>query len=203
MDFDRLEALAFSLMGKRQSHLERETGFTYDHGLRVSRLALALRRRLFPNDASFDDVLRCAALFHDLGKGVGEHGHTGAVLARDALGDLLPPAQLDTVCHLISVHNKRRLGGEGYSPAARLLQDADLLDHYGSCEVWLNVSVCRHLGQHFHQALDFYKNAWPAQTAHDRELLNFDLSRQIFDDKVAFSNLYAARLEKESHGEIF
>lgn len=203
MDFDRLTALAFSLMGKRKSHLERETGFTYDHGVRVSNLALALRRRLYPEDASFDDVLRCAALFHDLGKGIGEHGHTGALLARDVLRELLTPDELETVCGLIDAHNKRRPGGEGYSPAALLLQDADLLDHYGSCEVWLNVSYCCCKGTHFHDSVDFYRDSWPAQVAQHRALLHYDLSKAIFDDKVAFVNLYAARVAQEGRGEIF
>lgn len=202
MDFDRLTNLAFALMGRRKSHHERETGYIYDHGQRVANLALNLRRRLFPDDTSFDDVLRCAAMFHDLGKGVGEHGHTGAVLARDALKDLITPEELDAVCELIHTHNKRRPGGEGYSPAALLLQDADVLDHFGSCEVWINVSYSRHLNQRFHESLAFYKEEWPSSVRECRESLNFELSRLIFDDKVAFSDLYAARLEKESRGDI-
>ena len=203
MDFDRLNELAFSLMGRRKAHHERETGFIYEHGQRVANLSLELRRRLFPDDASFDDVLRCAAIFHDLGKGVGEHGHTGALLARDALKDLLTGDELDVVCDLIRVHNKRRPDDESVSPAARLLQDADVLDHFGSCEVWLNVSYSRYLNQNFRESLAFYKEQWPDEVRKCRESLNFELSKVIFDDKIAFSNLYAARLEKESRGEIF
>lgn len=203
MDFESLKALAYTLMGKRKSHLEREVGAIYDHGVRVSHLSLQLRERIFPGDSSYDDVLRCAGLFHDLGKGIGEHGHTGALLARDALSGMLTPSQLDTVCSLIEAHNKRRPEDSSCSPAVCLLQDADLLDHFGSYEVWLNTLYCAHAGQRFHEALDFYETQWPADILRCSAQLNYPLSKEIFEEKAAFSNAYAARLKKESRGEIY
>ena len=80
MNLERIAALAKKYL-MRRAHLERETGFIYAHGQRVASGVIELRRRV-TDDASHDDLLRCAAIFHDVGKGIGEHGQTGAVMVR-------------------------------------------------------------------------------------------------------------------------
>lgn len=85
MNFERLEALAEKTMGKRKSHIEREIGAVYFHGKRVAVGVLQLREKLFSEDGSHDEILRCAGLFHDIGKGIEPHPQTGALLVRKLL----------------------------------------------------------------------------------------------------------------------
>ena len=69
MDFARLNALAEGWMRTRQAHLERERGSVYFHGQRVAKGVLELRRRV-TEDASHDEILRAAAIFHDIVAGM-------------------------------------------------------------------------------------------------------------------------------------
>jgi putative nucleotidyltransferase with HDIG domain len=48
--------------------LEAKDGYTRDHSDRVASAAYAIARRLKPDDETFADKLRTAALFHDIGK---------------------------------------------------------------------------------------------------------------------------------------
>ena len=61
MDFERLDEIARSLMLGRRSHVEREVGHVYYHGVRTMRGVAELRRRVTA-DGSHDELLRAAAL---------------------------------------------------------------------------------------------------------------------------------------------
>ena len=137
MDFDRLTAIAEKNIKGRRSHRERELGFTYYHGQRVARGVIALRKRVTDDD-SHDDLLRCAAMFHDVGKGFTVHGAAGAEMTRYLLKDELSEAEMNEVCRLIYAHERRAPGTDEWDLWAQLLQDADLLDHFGTMETWLN-----------------------------------------------------------------
>lgn len=203
MNFDKLDALAFKYMGKRKSHKEREMGAAYYHGKRVANGVIALRKRLF-DDASMDDVLRCAGMFHDIGKGIEPHSHSGAVLIRDLLKNELSETELEHVCRLIEAHCDREPQTDAHSWDEKLLQDADLLDHYGSQGIWMSVSYYAYTTQQeMDQVPAFYRTEWQTQIATQRTLLNFDLSKAIFDDKTSFEMEIASRMEVEKNGIYF
>lgn len=200
MDFDGLNELAFAYMGKTKSHKAREIGATYYHGMRVSTGVIELRKK-YTDDDSMDDILQCAAMFHDIGKGTEPHNHTGAVLVRDLLKDELTENELDQVCRLILAHCDRKPGSEAHSWDEKLLQDADLLDHYGSQGIWMAISYYAYTTQQeMDQVPAFYMSEWPKQVAEHRTLLNYDFSKVIFDDKVAFEYQIAERMEIEKNG---
>lgn len=203
MNFDQLDKLAFKYMGKRKSHKEREIGAAYYHGKRVANGVIALRKRLFAAD-SMDDILRCAGMFHDIGKGIEPHNHTGAVLVRDLLKDEMSESELEQVCRLIEVHCDRKPQTDAHSWDEKLLQDADLLDHYGSQGIWMSISYYAYTTQQeMNQVPDFYHTEWQNQIAKHRNLLNFDLSKQIFDDRTSFEMAIAERMEVEKDGIYF
>lgn len=203
MDFDALNKLAFKYMGKKKSHQEREIGAAYYHGKRVANGVIELRKKLFDDD-SMDDALRCAGMFHDIGKGIEPHTHTGAVLVRDLLKDQMSETELEQVCRLIEAHNDRNPQTDAHSWDEKLLQDADLLDHYGSQGIWMSVSYYAYTTQQeMNQVPAFYMTEWQEQMAKHRKLLNFDLSKQIFDDKVSFEMKIANRMEIEKDGVYF
>lgn len=202
MDFERLEALAEQTMANRKFHLEREIGHVYFHGKRVANSVLLLRKTIFPEDASHDDVLRCAGLFHDIGKGINPHARTGALLARELLQGEMTAAELDEVCELISVHDDRHPDSDLHSSWAKLLQDADLLDHFGIQGVWLSFTYNAYMGQKGMMDLpEFYETEWKPMTARNRERLNFSLSKEIFDEKTAYEYSVIRRLKLEGEGQ--
>ena len=200
MDFEALDRIARKNMLSRRSHAEREPGFTYFHGQRVARSVIELRKRL-TCDNSHDDLLRCAAMFHDIGKGLANHSATGAALVRLFLSDLLEPAELDEVCRLIAAHDQRDPKSDQWDLWAKLLQDADLLDHSGSLEIWLNFHYYAHTGEPIQESVRFYQEEYDRQVEKQRSEINFEESRRIFDDKVAFVRSFAKRMNVESCGE--
>ena len=202
MDFQRLNEIAFRLMGKRKSHYEREVGAAYFHGQRTGKGAVALRKRLFPEDNSMDDILLCAGLFHDMCKGLEPHADNAAFLCRKVLAEELTETEMEKVCRLIYCHDKRHPGTEENSIWERLLQDADVLDHYGSQGIWMSNTYYVYHGQREMAALgEFYFDEWDKQCQMDRVKLNFDLSKQIFDEKVAFEASVIRRMLQEADGE--
>ena len=201
MDFERLEALAFQAMGKRKSHLEREIGHVYYHGRRVANSVILLRKQLFPNDASHDEILRCAGLFHDVGKGIEPHARTGASLARQLLVQELTAQELDEVCKIISVHDDRHPESDLHSQWVKLLQDADHLDHFGSQGLWLSFTYRAYVGQKDMMELPaFYESEWEDSIPRTRAHLNFERSKEIFDEKIEYERQVIRRVKLEGEG---
>lgn len=200
MDFDRLNALAERWMRQRQAHLERERGSVYFHGQRVARGVLELRRRV-TEDGSWDDVLRAAALFHDIGKGIEPHAQSGAALVRGLLREEIPPESLEQVARLIETHGDRRPGEDVHDQWARLLQDADLLDHYGCYGIWMAALATSYYENAGIEAMDrFLRENYEGQADCHRALLNFPESVRIYDEKDAYMREFARRLRVESTG---
>lgn len=204
MNFEELDKLAFKYMGKKKSHKEREMGAAYFHGKRTANGVIELRKRLF-DDGSMDDILRCAAMFHDIGKGIEPHNRTGAVLVRELLKDEMTETELDYVCRLIYSHCDRQPKTDKYLWYEKLLQDADLLDHFGSQGIWMSISWYAYTTQEgMDKVPEFYSSVKEQNIAlKNREALNYDLSKQIFDDKVSFEMKIAERMEIEKNGVYF
>lgn len=202
MDFEKLEKLSYKYMGKKKSHLEREVGHTFYHCKRTSVSVLELRKKIFPEDTSMDDILRCAGMFHDIGKGIEPHSHSGAVLVRDLLKEELTPEELDKVCYLIEAHCDRQPETEKYDRYAKLLQDADLLDHLGGQGVWMtcvyraftNVGTMKDVAEYY------LEEGLPEQKEFIH-LLNFEYSRQVMQEKYDFEKMVAERFAIEAEGK--
>ena len=201
MDFEKLDTLAMKWMGSRKSHKEREIGAVYDHGKRVSTGVLSLRKAV-TEDSSHDNLLRAAGMFHDVGKGIEPHDRSGAVLTRDLLKEHVAADELEEVARLIAAHCDRCPQEARYDVWACLLQDADLLDHYGTYDIWMCFNYYAYTSQEgIGKATNFLLNEYPQQAAHHRELLNFEVSKQIFDEKIAFEKAFAQRLMIETTGD--
>jgi uncharacterized protein len=200
MDFLALDALAAKLMRGRKSHKEREIGAAYDHGKRVSEGVISLRKAVSDDD-SHDDLLRAAAMFHDVGKGIEPHAHSGSVLVRDLLQGYATADEVEEMARLIAAHCDRHPNEEKHDLWAKLLQDADLLDHFGTYDIWMCFSYYAYNGQEgIQKAADFMENELPQHAAKHRELLNFEVSRRIFDEKMAFERCFTQRLLIEATG---
>jgi len=201
MDRERLTELAFKTMGKRKSHLQREKGYIFYHCERVAKIALHLREALFPADASSDDVIFAGALFHDVTKGIEPHAATGAHLVQQLLQGYVSEREIQDVSEIIRLHNTRLREDQPFY--VRVVQDADILDHFGSQEVWLKFLYGAHKDESVFDAVRLWESEEHENYVDkSRKSLNFELSRQIFDKKLQFHRRFAQRFKAESSGEI-
>lgn len=199
MDFEALDQLAARLMAKRKPHVQRERGSVYYHGQRVAKGVIQLRK-MVTSDNSHDPCLRAAALFHDVGKGMDPHAAIGAAMMHEQLKGYMAPDEIDEVTRLIAAHDDRRPDSRKHDLPTRLLQDADLLDHYGTQEIFMCFSYSAVHERGVHTALDFYRNDFKKIVNRNRKLLNFDESRRIFDEKYRFQREFIKRLKVETEG---
>ncbi len=203
MDFPELETLARKLMGKRKTRDNRETGFIFNHGRRVGFLATKLRSLVAADYPEFDDLIYLAGLYHDIGRGIEPHSWSGAVLAREILKEHLAKEELETVLDIISNHN-RILPGAEHPFYIRVIQDADLLDHMGTMEVWLKFFDFSSRGDGPEGVLEYWKSEdYQRKTVQWRNRLNFEESKKIFDERMEFLKRFIRRMERENNGEIF
>ena len=202
MNLPAMQTLAEKLLKPRKAHIDREKGGIYYHGQRVAKTVLLLRRAIMPDDASHDDILTAAAWFHDIGKDIKPHAHYGSILAREALAPHCSAEELDEICGIISLHCERRPGDNSCSPCVKLLQDADLLDHFGSYILWMDIWRCACSEVAWREMAYFEEAPWEEFCAKHRALLNYPLSQHIFDEKLAFINEVYARMQMECMGEI-
>jgi len=202
MNLPAMAALAEQLLKPRKAHIDREKGGIYYHGQRVAKTVLLLRRAILPEDGSHDDILTAAAWFHDIGKDLKPHARYGAVLAGEALAPHCSVEELDEIREIISLHDDRKPGDNHYSPWVKLQQDADMLDHFGSYILWLDIwhSACN---EGSWREMAYYEDEpWEACLAKNRRLVNYPLSLRIFDEKAAFINDVYARMRVECTGGI-
>ena len=202
-DFEKLDELAAKLMKDRQAHVDRETGSVYYHGQRVAKLAMTLRGIVLPDEPDWDTALRLAGMFHDVGKGLKPHSHYGALIFRDAVRGLAEPALIDKAAELIEAHCDRRPAEPVYDAPARILQDADLLDHFGTYEIWMNINYQAKHNKSILDALQHMDDFFDHYVDRHRALLNYPVSVAIYDDKAQFLWQFRERLRREANGELY
>jgi uncharacterized protein len=83
-----------------------------------------------------------------------------------------------------------------------LLQDADLLDHFGTIELWMNFYYYATEDQNMDFSIDYYHTEFKDMAVKNRSLLNFEISEKIFDEKLEFVNNFVKRMEIENKGDI-
>ncbi|TCZ79286.1 hypothetical protein E0485_05305 [Paenibacillus albiflavus] len=84
------------------------------------------------------------------------------------------------------------------------MQDADVLDHFGSLEIWLKFQVSAHREENVFDAINLWESDETAEyIQNNRNVLNYELSKAIFDRKISFQKQYQERFALECKGEIF
>lgn len=194
MNIEQIEATAEAEMGSRQDHGGREPGWILYHGRRTGKIALHLAERL-AKDVDRNG-LYVAGLFHDVGKGSERHNDVGAARTRELLADLVPVDTLDGICETIRVHNQR-MADDGYSDITKLVQDADLLDHVGAIDVWMALYYSGSQGQSIHDHLAWFTGDECREfRAYMRTHLNFDLTRQMLDQRIESADRFLTELHR-------
>jgi uncharacterized protein len=200
MDLSLMKQRAFEYLGQRKAHHHRETGFIYYHGARVAKLVINLRKLILPEDSSMDEILQAAAYFHDVAKGIEPHSKYGAVLVKEIIQDLCTEEEIKQISGLIQCHAHRKK--RQYNNYEMLLQDADLLDHFGTIELWMNFYYYATEDQNMDFSIDYYHTEFKDMAVKNRSLLNFEISEKVFDEKLEFVNNFVKRMEIENKGDI-
>ncbi len=203
MDIKKIENLAFQKMGDNKSHPKRETGYIYYHGLRTGKLAIEIRKIINKIDDSKDGVIYIASLFHDIAKGNEPHNENGSILIKQILKDECSNEELGEIAEIIRCHNLRD-SSEEWSKQIKLVQDADIIDHMGTMEVWLNFAYQLCDGKSVDSSIEFYNTEeYESYLKESKNKLNYDISRKIFNDRARFMNEFIERLSIEGKGKIF
>lgn len=203
MDIESISRLAYVKMGDSRAHSHREKGFVYYHGLRVAKIALNLRKLIIPNENSHDDIIYISSLFHDIGKGIEPHAETGSAMANELLKEYCTQNELRSICEIIAKHNDRDPMNE-QNKILELVQDADLLDHSGTMEIWINFLYHAREDMNVNDSLAWYSSGeWDAYINKSKGFLNFKESKMIFNEKISFVNDFIERLKVENDGGFF
>jgi uncharacterized protein len=200
MDLALIKQIAFENLGNRKAHRHRETGFIYYHGARVANLVINLRKLILPEDSSMDEILQAAAYFHDVAKGIEPHSKYGAVLIREMLQDLCTAEEIEQIARLIGSHAQRKK--REYNNYEMLLQDADLLDHFGTIELWMNFCYSAIDDKNIDFSIDYYDTEFKALADKNKSLLNYEVSEKIFNEKLQFLHDFISRMKIENKGDI-
>lgn len=203
LNIEAIRRVAWENMGTRRVHKEREIGYIYYHGLRTANIAGEILYLVHGKREDFDEIMFTGSLFHDVGKGFGIHNEAGAAIARHLLGDLCAQDKLDKICKIVRLHCIRdhRLD---FSNQIRAVQDADIIDHYGTQQIWLGISRAAHHGETSadilgHWSGDEFRNHLDEL----RELLNFQESLSIFNERIDSARQFIDRFRVESEGRLF
>lgn len=176
--------------------------WTVDHCKRTANLALQLRQAVGAPE-ELDDLLYLAGLFHDVSHDSASHDlheEAGAKRVCQLLTGKVETTLLQQASAIIRVHDDRRQN-DGRSTALHLVQDADMLDHFGTLEIWANFGYAALHGESLQNSLDFYQKA-SEKREHYMQLLHFDAARQELARKLAFEMQFYAYAARESAGGL-
>lgn len=204
MDRSRLIEIARAEMGDSDTHRNRERGYVLHHGLRVARIAADLAEEVGPAgpEAPNADRVFAAGLFHDMCKGAEPHHELAAERAPGLLADVLGEADRRRVAGLVASHNDRGRPA-AHTLEAKIVQDADVLDHVGAVNAWMTLQHAARNEQSPEEVIRYVFG--PDHQAHRRRLrglLNLDVSRRRFDERDAREMAFWRRLASENFLEV-
>lgn len=194
MQLDVIKKRLEDELAGRRSHSWKDMGNKYFHGLRTAKLALKMRTVILPDITDQDELLTVAAWYHDILNGDDDHCRRGASLTRRMLEGLADKKEIDRICDMIFVHDDR---DTEYDPIIRILQDADLIDHFGAYDIVLTASYGMQNGETIDELSEnFFRSRLDAISAH-RPLIHYDLSLKLMDERLDYQLSFAKRLKDE------
>jgi uncharacterized protein len=196
----------------RQQYQGADAIHDFDHVLRV----LALAEQLARAENADLEIVRTAALLHDVARGRGDrlapdHARAGAEIARLLL-QRQPPERIEAVAHAIAAH-RFRTGPTPQTLEAAVLHDADKLDAIGAIGVARAFAYGGHEGQRLWGDVPpgYAENATTRREhtpVHEyvyklvkiKDRLLTESARQLARDRHAFMVAFFERLEREVRG---
>ncbi len=196
----------------RRYYQDHESSHDFDHVLRV----LALAEQIARAEGGDLEVVRAAALLHDIGRAQEEatgedHAMVGAARAREILAGH-PPEKVEAVVGAIASH-RFRVGLPPTTPEARALFDADKLDAMGAVGIarafaragamrrrlWvpLDIAAAQGDGTPEHTAV----HEFVVKLSRLRGVMTTATGRALAEERHAFMVEFFTRLDAEMRGE--
>lgn len=202
----------------RSYYHEAESGHDFDHVLRV----LALAERLARAEGADLEIVRAAALLHDIARSDedesrgDDHAAMAAERARAILRERgMAPERVEAVAHAIAAH---RFRGSAIPQTleAKVLFDADKLDSIGAIGIARAFAISGALKQRLwgEVAADAVATRNQRNSSHTavaefavklskvRERVFTQSARQIADERHTYMAAFFERLEHEVNGEL-
>ena len=144
------------------------------------------------------------ALFHDIGKGIEPHEKAGQALVELILKEHCTAEELGMISDIVKLHRDRKTDKD-HPIWVKLVQDADILEHQGTTEVWLNFAYSLYEERSYDRAIEWWLKDEKSLKGRikQEEKLNYSFSRKIWDEKIRFVDNFIKRLKDESEGEIY
>jgi len=205
----------FKQIGELSKEFFKHSHHSKSHVERVYNLAVKIAKE---ENADLD-VIRAAALLHDIARALEDEGkiedHTmeGAKMARKLLEEVnFPKEKIDKVVRCIEVHRFRK-GIRAVSLEAKILQDADRLDILGAIGIarvfsrggWENMPIHdpsippkkRYDGRSLTSVNHIYEKILKA-----KDTINTATAKEMAEERHRFVEQFLERFLKEWKGEI-
>lgn len=201
MDINKLKQIAYVNMSNNKS-LQREKGYLYHHGLRTANLSLNLRKLIIKDDKTKDNILFVGALFHDISKSLKPQSKFGEIIVKELIAEYCSEEELKIISDIVSLHQFRNKQNT-YSDFVKIVQDADIIDHTGTIDIWSNFIYGAYNEESILSCISYYcSDRYKIYLDKMRSLLNYSISEEIFDEKVTFVNNFIQRCAVEAKGDL-
>ena len=202
MDLVKIKQILFDEMFDKIAWSGEKSG-KYYHGERVAKLALTLKKYILPDDdGSHDDIITVAGWFHDISNGEENHALVGAEKTKVLLGEYCTEYEMREIYDIMYRHDDRFSDRAEFSVYAKLQQDADHFDHFGTYNIWMGFVRRATRGGTIIEAIEGLKECQKEFEVY-REQFNFGISTKIFDDRIEFFNDFVDRFSIEGIGGIW
>lgn len=204
MNTDAIRERAVALMADT-IELPYEPGYRLHHGGRTATLCMEIADT---EGLTVDrEALALGALMHDIGKSsaaLGEsHGVRGAQMVKELFADLMTPDERTKVAEIVEHHyerpNSRWFANKAkplWSTEILVVQDADVLDHFGIPGIWLSMhwAVQKKFSPVLARQEWFEAPRMVTWRADARRSLNFEISRRLLELRIAEMDDFYRRL---------
>jgi hypothetical protein len=101
---------------------------------------------------------------------------------------------------MISLHDSRK---NDYLPIdTKILQDADLLDHFGVFEIWCTFHYALKENLSMDVTVELMLNNYNEQFEEEKSQLHFECSKKIYVEKRLYMREFIKRMQVESIGNF-
>ena len=119
---------------------------------------------------------------------------------KEILKEYCTEEELEKIAAIVRYHTLRSKDND-YADYIKIVQDADILDHYGTVEVWLNFHYYAYHDLPMEKAVEFYEQEFEKQVSKVRELLNYEVSKKYMMIRLNFVGSFR-KFAIESKGGI-
>lgn len=197
MDLQKISEIAAREMKTKASHPFKEPGNKYYHGQRTAEIIKQLCPKV--DYTGNTEILIVSAWFHDICNGEEHHENKGADKTCNLLQNLCSEAELKEIHRIISIHDSRR--SADLQTDVKIHQDADLLDHFGTFEVWNYFQYA--LKEQMSMTEAAYLLLDDSKFSSSENVFHFEISEKVYQERRSYVKAFADRLLKESKGEIY